>query len=504
MQGQENMQTQFLAGGRADGHIVICQGKVGGQDMEIPGYARFFYILPHTYGIWRMGVRAAAAYFCWRCLVSVRSADDGPPVRTTGDFWKFWTGQTISNLGNSISFFLFPLLIFTLTGSALNLALMSAITFLPFLLFGLVIGAWVDRVDRKRLMIVVDTMQMLLMLSLPVLGLQGRLAVWWVYVVAFLSSTLAIAFDSAQFAAIPCLVETDNLVSANGRIQASYAAATVVGPLLAGLLLGVFAISSLFLLDALSFLISVCSLILIRTGFNESGPPGAPAGEGTPPDPGFGHAIMEGLRYVWGHPVLRAISLMMALVNFVGNTVLAQLVLFAREEFGASDTQMSWLFAAGSVGTIVLSLAAGLLRKRWSFSMIVLGSLALYGAGIVVLALVHVYWVGMVLWALISGLSMLFNINTGSLRQAIVPNHLLGRVMAVASVLAWSAIPVGTLLGGVAIALVRSVAPVYAAIGGLILCLALAFAFTSLGRADSYLPTSSAEEPAEPVSGGVS
>jgi MFS family permease len=213
---------------------------------------------------------------------------------------------------------------------------------------------------------------------------------------------------------------------------------------------------------------------------------------------------VEGLRYVWGHPVLRAISLMMALVNFVGNTVLAQLVLFARQQFDASDLQISWLFAAGSVGTIALSLAAGLLRKRWSFSSIVLGSLALYGTMVFILALVRLYYVGMVLWALIAGLSILFNINTGSLRQAIVPNHLLGRVMAVASVLAWSAIPLGTLLGGVAIALFKSVAPVYAAIGLLILGIAVLFAFTALGRADRYLPASTAEDPAAPVSGGVS
>ncbi|HEY1351602.1 MAG TPA: MFS transporter [Ktedonobacteraceae bacterium] len=436
--------------------------------------------------------------------MSGRSADDVSPLRASSDFWKFWAGQTISNLGNSVSFFLFPLLIFTLTGSAINLALISAISYLPFLLFGLVIGAWVDRVDRKRLMVVVDALQMLLMLSLPMLSMLDHLAIWWVYVVAFLSSTLAIAFDSAQFAAIPCLVETENLVSANGRIQASYAAATVVGPLLAGVLLGTFAVASLFLMDALSFLVSVCSLLLIRTSFNEPASVQAPAGEEQPAPAGFGHAIVEGLRYVWGHPVLRAISLMMALVNFVGNTVLAQLVLFARQQFDASDLQISWLFAAGSVGTIALSLAAGLLRKRWSFSSIVLGSLALYGTMVFILALVRLYYVGMVLWALIAGLSILFNINTGSLRQAIVPNHLLGRVMAVASVLAWSAIPLGTLLGGVAIALFKSVAPVYAAIGLLILGIAVLFAFTALGRADRYLPASTAEDPAAPVSGGVS
>lgn len=416
--------------------------------------------------------------------------------RSKSDFWKFWTGQTVSNLGNSFSVFLFPLLIFTLTRSAVNLAVMSAVVFLPVPLFGLLIGAWVDRVDRKRLMIAVDTLQMLIMLSFPVLGALNLLTIWWIYPVAFLNSTLALIFDSAQFAAIPSLVEADNLVTANGRIQASFAAATVVGPFLAGALLGVFSVASLFLIDAISFLVSVCSLLLIRTSFNmASGEEmDVTTGEAVPKQPGFGSTIVEGLRYVWNHPVLRAISLMMALVNFVGGTVLAELVFFAKQQFGATDTQLGWLFAAGSIGTIVLSLSAGFLRKRWSFSVIVLGSLALYGIAIFVLALVHIYWVGMVLWAIIAGLSILFNINTGSLRQAIVPNHMLGRVMAVASVLALSAIPVGTLLGGLVIALLRNAAPVYAAIGLLILLIAVAFAFTTLRHADSYLSTSSKDD----------
>ncbi len=430
--------------------------------------------------------------------MSAQSKDVSFPLpRSRGDFWKFWAGQTISNLGNSFSLFLFPLLIFTLTGSAINLAVMSAVAFLPFPLFGLIIGAWVDRVDRKRLMIAADTLQMLLMFSLPVLGSLNRLPVWWVYVVAFLSSTLAIAFDAAQFAAIPCLVETDNLVSANGRIQASYAAATIVGPILAGVLLGTFSTASLFLVDAFSFLVSVCSLLLIRTSFNVPGEedPKMNTDEDASLPPGLGRAIVEGLRYVWDHPVLRAISLMMALVNFIGSTVLAQLVFFAKQQFGATDTQVGWIFAAGSVGTIVLSLSAGFLRKRWPFSVIVLGSLALYGLTIFALALDRLYWVGMVLWAIVAGLSILFNISVGSLRQAIVPNHMLGRVMTVASVLALSAIPVGTLLGGFVIALLKNVAPVYAAIGLLILLVAGAFFFTALGRADSYLPDSTALSP---------
>src|SRR6478672_11580671 len=94
--------------------------------------------------------------------------------RPSTDFWKFWAGQTISNLGSSFTNFALPLLIFRLTGSALNLAIASASTFLPYLLFGLPIGAWVDRVDRKRLMIVTDLLRALLLASIPLLAALGQ------------------------------------------------------------------------------------------------------------------------------------------------------------------------------------------------------------------------------------------------------------------------------------------------------------------------------------------
>src|SRR5215213_2832912 len=126
--------------------------------------------------------------------------------RPSVDFWKFWVGQTISNLGSSFTDFALPLLIFKLTGSALNLAISSATTFLPYLLFGLVIGAWVDRVDRKRLMIVTDLLRALLLASIPLLAALDMLSVWWIYIAGFLISTLTIGFNSAEFAAIPSLV----------------------------------------------------------------------------------------------------------------------------------------------------------------------------------------------------------------------------------------------------------------------------------------------------------
>jgi MFS family permease len=408
--------------------------------------------------------------------------------RPSASFWKFWAGQTISNLGSSFTEFALPLLIFKLTGSALNLAIASATTFLPYLLFGLPIGAWVDRVDRKWLMIVTDLLRALLLASMPLLDALGMLSVWWIYAAGFLTSTLTIGFNSAEFAAIPSLVPRDDtnaseaLVTANGRIQASYSAATVAGPLLAGVLVAFLSLSALLAIDALSFVISAGSLMLIRQSFNAAESPKEPTS--------IWQDVTEGLRYVLGHPVLRNISLMMALVNFVGATIYAQLVLFAKERLQASDSQVGVLFSAGSLGVVMLSLAAGPLRKRWSFSTLALGALALEGLLIVGMALTRSYWVALPIWMLSSGLGILFNINTGSLRQAIVPNHLLGRVISIAGVLAWSAIPLGTLLGGLAITWTGDVALVYAVSGILIAIIPLLFALTPLGHAERYMPES--------------
>ncbi len=167
------------------------------------------------------------------------------------DFWKYWTGQTISNLGSSITLFALPLLVFKLTGSALNLGITTAAEFLPYLLFGLILGAWTDRVNRKRMMISTDIARALIIASIPLLYTFGLLTVWWIYIVGFVHATLTICFEAGQFAAIPSLVDQDDLVTANGRIQASYSGASVVGPLLAGVLVTLMPLSVIMLVYAL-------------------------------------------------------------------------------------------------------------------------------------------------------------------------------------------------------------------------------------------------------------
>ena len=164
-------------------------------------------------------------------------------------------------------------------------------------------------------MIITDVARMLIIASIPLLATVNLLSIWWIYAVAFISSTLSIGFNAAQFAAIPSLVNRDDLVTANGRIQASYSAASVIGPLLAGLLLAVIPITTILLFDAASFLISAASLALIKTSFNSRT-------NEEQKQTSIRRDIVEGLRYVLGHPVLRSISLMMALVNLVSTILL--------------------------------------------------------------------------------------------------------------------------------------------------------------------------------------
>jgi predicted branched-subunit amino acid permease len=399
------------------------------------------------------------------------------------DFRLYWAGETISSLGSSFTLLALPLLVYRLTGSALNLGLSTAAETLPYLLLGLLIGAWVDRLDRKRLMIVIDLLQALTIATIPVVYALGVLSVWWMYGVGFVSATLKIGFESGQFAAIPHMVNQDNLDAANGRIQASFSLAQMLGPVLAGALLFILPLPTLLLLDAASFLISAGALRLIRTRFNTTA---------SSENKSIRQEVGEGLRYVLKSPPLRAMVYMTLLLNPILITTTTQLVLLASVAYHAGNQQISLFYAAGSLGVVLFSLLAGPLRTRWPFSRVAMGSLLLMGGLLLGLGFTPWYPLAVVVWGLSQGTEMLFNINTRSLCQAIVPDQLLGRVMSVLLVLAYAVIPLGALGGGILLQQtgVTHVAQVYAAIGLLIVLVALAFSLTALGHAERYLPAS--------------
>jgi MFS family permease len=156
-------------------------------------------------------------------------------------------------------------------------------------------------------------------------------------------------------------------------------------------------------------------------------------------------------------------------------------VLFAKQWFAASNAQVGLLFACGSLGIVIFSLAAGRFCKHWSLGTIALGALMMEGAFTALTAAMHWYWLLLLLWALRGGADVLFTISTYSLAQTVVPNQLFGRVITVIRVLTWSTASLGALLGGFAIERTNNVALVYTAIGLLTFGITLMFFLTPLG-----------------------
>lgn len=394
------------------------------------------------------------------------------------DIAKFWIGQLLSNLGSAFTAFALPLLVYRITGSSFDIALVAAVESVPMLLLGLVIGAVIDRVDRRRLMIATDVLRACVVVSIPVLDVAGILPLWWLYVVAFINGALWVAFSAAEYTAVRNLVPGNALLAVNGRLQAGFHLAQVAGPIVAGAVLAAnVPLTVMYGVDAVTFLASALSLMLIRTTF-AAGPRVA--------QQSIRSDIVEGLRYTIGHPLLRNISLLAVMVNLAGATVIAQLVFFAKEVLAATDAQIGVLFGAGSIGIAVSVLLAHRLRRHVSFSVATLGAIMTYGVAIMVFAGTRSFWLALVVWAIGAGMPYLYAVQTVSLRQTIVPDHMLGRIITVAQVLAWSANPLGLIIGGWAITATSRVDLVYGVIGVVIFLTGCVFWATALGRADRH------------------
>jgi MFS family permease len=395
------------------------------------------------------------------------------------DFWKYWLGQLLSNFGSAFVTFATPLLVYRLTGSAVSLSLAVVFSFLPYILFGLVIGAFVDRVGRKRLMITADMARGATLATIPILSLAGVLSVWWLYAVVFVNGALTIAFQGAEFAAVKSIVPEGMLLTANARIQSSFQAAQFIGPVFGGLMVGAgLSIPTIFSITACTYIISAGSLALIHTDFR---------GALTLARKRLRSEIMEGLRFIFQNPVLRNITMLSALVNCFGEATWAELVIFAKHQYSASDAHIAVLYACEPLGAAILTFLAARTRRYISLSVATIGALMAYGVLIFLVSFLRSYWAAIPVWIVAGGLPFSFSVHTVSLRQKIVPDHLLGRVMTASQTIAWCGIPTGAVVGGLAITATHNVSLVYAAVGLLIFMTACPFWFTALGRADQHL-----------------
>ena len=394
------------------------------------------------------------------------------------DYWVFWVGFAISSLGSAFTGFALPLLIFKLTGSAVNLGLATAINYLPYPFLGLLVGAWVDRANRKLVLTITTVLNGVTIGSIPLMAASGHLTLTWIYGVLIVQATTRLFTTAAAAAAVPSLVPSNRLMYANGLTQASNSTMMVVGPLLAAGLAALLPLTSLMAVDALSYFFPAAGLMLVRRGFN------VPREAAREPQ-SLRVDIAEGVKFIFHHPVLRNISLMMIAVNFFSLIVPTQLVFYAKVALHASNSQVGILFAANALGVAVLALAAAPLRRHISVSRLLLG---LQGVITIAMAQVHIFWVVLPLAAAWNGLGAVFTINTTSLRQSLAPNHLLGRVVMTAGVMGASVVPLGALAGAFAIERTGSISLVFSGIGVAILLLAVGFSFTALGQAERYLP----------------
>ncbi len=360
------------------------------------------------------------------------------------DFRRLWIGETVSQLGSMISGLALPLVaILVLHATIFQVGLLTALESAAFLIIGLPAGAWVDRMRFRSVLVVNDVLRAVALGSVPLAQLIGVLTIWQLYAVAIVVGVCTVFFDVAYQSYLPQLVDRDLLVEGNSKLQASESVSQIAGPSLGGLLIQALTAPYAVLLDAVSFLWSSVWVLSISAR-----PPRPPR----KPDRHLRREIGEGLRFVLGSPLLRAIAMCTGSSNLFSAMGYAVFYVLLARDLGLSA---GWIGAIGStsaIGGLIGSLVARRFAERvgqgpaiWLSILIIAptGFVAPFvhrdfSLGLLALAQV-VTWMGVVV----------YNITQVSFRQGLCPPELLGRMNATMRFLVWGTMPIGGLLGGV-------------------------------------------------------
>jgi MFS family permease len=364
------------------------------------------------------------------------------------DFMKLWTAQTVSQLGDEITQLAIPFVaISELQADAFQVGLLATFQFLPFILLTIPAGVWVDRLRRRPILIGADIGRAILLLSIPVAFLTGWLTIWQLFAVAFLVGCLEVFFDVAYQSYLPSVVERDQLVEGNAKLELSVSGANVTGPTIAGFLIELVRAPIAIVFDALSYLGAILFILFIR---RPETPPEVhdPA---TGPRPSMRQEAVEGLRYVLGHRYLRNIAACTGTLNLFGNLGTAILLLYIVRELGLTAGTIGLIFTVGNVGVLFGALTS----ERWA-RWIGVGPTIVWTAFLSSFTLVTVAIAPKdnPLPFLIAGgfigtaTAVIYNVNQVSLRQAITPDRMLGRMNATMRFIVWGTIPIGALIGG--------------------------------------------------------
>jgi MFS family permease len=362
------------------------------------------------------------------------------------DFLKLWSAETISQFGSQVTGLALPFVaIVTLDVTPFEVALLGVVEFAPFILVSLPAGVWVDRLQRRPILIVGDLGRAALLGSIPIAYGLDVLTIWQLYVVGFAVGVLTVFFDVAYMSYLPSLVSRDQLVDGNSKLEISRSGAQLAGPAIAGGLVQAITAPFAILVDALSFVAS--GLFVMRIRKREEVPERE---AGRSPFAGMKAELSEGLRYVLGHRYLRWIAASTAAFNFFGNVIWTMFLVYAVRELGLSAGTIGVVFAIGNAGALVAAFATSRVAGKLGVGpAIVVGA----ATGIAVLLVPLAPESGPIPYLVAAQLIMsfgvvLYNVTQGSFRQAITPERLQGRMNSVMRFMVWGVMPLGMLLGG--------------------------------------------------------
>ena len=364
-------------------------------------------------------------------------------ISRQGDFLKLWSAQTISQFGSQISALALPLVaVLVLQATAFAVAALAVVDFLPFLLFTLPVGVWVDRLPRLPIMVVADVGRAVALASVPVEAAVGQLTLTQLFVVGFTTGTLTVFFEVSYQAFLPSLVERSRLVEGNGKLEATRSAALIGGPGLGGLLVRALTAPYAVLVDAGSF---VCSALCLSTIRRQEVVRNRHAVSAS-----VWRELVDGSRYVLGHRYWRAICISSATFNFFNYVAFAILVVYMVRRLEMSALAIGTTLSLANGGALVAALLAQKIGRRVGIGRAILAS-TFFGYPLVLVPLAPVsHPVPFIVTAFtLEGFGVvLFTVSTTSLIQALTPAGLLGRANATRRFIVWGTIPLGGLVSG--------------------------------------------------------
>ena len=389
-----------------------------------------------------------------------------PKVRLGANYWKLWSSSVVSNLGDGVAMIAYPWLASAITRNAVLIALIAVVQRLPWLLFTLPAGVITDRVDRRKLMLWMNVLRTLItiVVAIVVFGQSSTLPApndvtggtdvttnWIVYltlvIAALLFGMAEVLYDNAAQTILPAIVEPEGLERANGNLWgAEMVMNSFIGPPLGSVLIGV-AFALPFFFDAGSFAISAALLLLVAGTFRVD----RDESELEAKVDWWGE-IKEGVTWLWRHPLLRPMAIILGLLNALASVVFATFVLFAQEILGVTAFVFAILGAAGAIGGVLGSVLAPRISKAIGSGASLYTTFIAMAVSTAIIGLTSNWIVAFAAFAVSAFFGVLWNVITVSLRQTIIPDHLLGRVNSVYRFFAWGMMPIGLAVGGLLVA----------------------------------------------------